>query len=121
MKLNYQKIAKMAGSMLGLDQNKLDSAIRQASAMTGDIHSRSDALNVLRRNGIDNTFLSKVQGIVNSNPMASRIAGMMGVDLNDIRKGLDDLQRGGGSPSNTARPSDDRVAQMRKRLDQARK
>lgn len=119
MKLNYQKVAKMAGSMLGLDQKRLDDAISKASSVAGGIRTKNDALNVLKKNGIDKSFLSKVQGMVNGNPMASRLAGMMGVDLNEIRRGLSDLQ--GSSSNPPASDGDERIEQMKKRLERAKK
>lgn len=125
MSVNLKKIASMVGPMLGLNSGKLNDAIDRASAMSGNVSSRSDALEVLRRNGIDSSFLSKVQGMVNGNPMAARIASMAGLDLSSLNRQLDDLKSNQRSTGRTMptyeEPSDDRIAQMRKRLDKARK
>lgn len=117
MKLNYSRLAKMAGSMLGLDQKRLSDAIDMASSMTGNIHSKNDALNVLKANGIDNNFLSKVQKTISSNPFASKLASMAGVNLSEIQSGLRDLQQ----QNNMQLDSDNRIAEMKKRLERAKK
>lgn len=116
MRLNYARLAKMAGSMLGLDQSKLADAIDKASSMSGSIRNKADALNVLKANGIDNSFLSKVQQTINSNPFAAKLANMAGVNLSEIQNGLDDL-RHQQSDAN----ADDRIAEMKKRLERAQK
>lgn len=124
MSVNLRKLASMVGPMLGLNSGKLNDAIDKASSLSGNVSSRSEALDVLRRNGIDNSFLSKVQGMVNSNPMAARIASMAGVDLSNLNRQIDDLKSGQQSfIRNATYPdsSDDRIAQMRKRLEKAKK
>lgn len=124
MSVNLRKLASMVGPMLGLNSGKLNDAIDKASSLSGNVSSRSEALDVLRRNGIDNSFLSKVQGMVNSNPMAARIASMAGVDLSNLNRQIDDLKSGQQSfIRNAAYPdsSEDRIAQMRKRLEKAKK
>lgn len=124
MSVNLRKLASMVGPMLGLNSGKLNDAIDKASSLSGNVSSRSEALDVLRRNGIDNSFLSKVQGMVNSNPMAARIASMAGVDLSNLNRQIDDLKSGQQSfIRNAVYPdsSEDRIAQMRKRLEKAKK
>lgn len=72
--------------------------------MSTGVNNQSQALNVLKQNGVDGNFLNKVQGYLN-NPMAGMIAKVAGVDLNNVKNAVNALQgvnpsRGTNTPAN---------------------
>lgn len=115
MRFNIEKIARL----LGLESSRLNSAIQKASSMSNGVTSKSDAMNILRKNGIDNNALSRMQNIINSNPVASKIAGMAGFNISDINRGINSLKE--DTTYSSRAPEDDRIIQMKKRLAQVKK
>lgn len=70
-----------------------------ASNMAKNVNTQQDAMNILQQAGINSTALAKVKGALN-NPMATVLANMAGINLNDIRIKIDALA-GGNTSGNT--------------------
>lgn len=67
--------------------------------MAKNVNTQQDAINLLQQAGINSTTLAKVKGALN-NPMATVLANMAGINLNDIRMKIDALA-GGNTGGNT--------------------
>lgn len=65
--------------------------------MAKNVNTQQEAINILQQAGINSTFLAKVKGALN-NPMASVLASMAGINLNDVRMKIDALV--GGNTNN---------------------
>lgn len=112
MRLNLAKLAQMAGAMFGLDRGRLSDAMAAASGSSSAARTRGDAAEILRRYGVDDEFLRRVRGKLDT-PMASGIASMLGADIGEIRRNLDSLRQPGGGGGG---PADGRIERMRERL-----
>lgn len=66
-------------------------AWEQAQQISAGATSQQQALEILKRKGINNNFLNKVQGHLNS-PMAFGISKMLGVNLENIKNAISSLQ-----------------------------
>lgn len=65
--------------------------------MAKNVNTQQEAMNILQQAGINSIFLAKVKGALN-NPMASVLASMAGINLNDVRMKIDALV--GGNTNN---------------------
>lgn len=96
--LNPQVIAQMM-KLNPQQASKLQQAWGPASNMAKNVNTQQDAINLLQQAGINSTTLAKVKGALN-NPMATVLANMAGINLNDIRMKIDALA-GGNTGGNT--------------------
>lgn len=95
--LNPQMLAQMF-KMNQQDSGKLMTAWQQAQAIAGNITNQSQALEVLKQQGIGSDFIGKVQGYLN-NPIAGMIAKAAGINIDEIRNALNVMQGNINQPS----------------------
>ena len=104
--LNPQVIAQMM-KLNPQQASKLQQAWGPASNMAKNVNTQQDAMNILQQAGINSTALAKVKGALN-NPMATVLANMAGINLNDIRIKIDALA-GGNTSGNTTQANNNPV------------
>lgn len=99
--------------MTGANQSRLDEAAKQASRYR-NVNSRDEALDTLHDLGIDNSFLERVQGMLDT-PVARTIGSIIGMNPKQASNAIDQLKT---SPS---RHEDNRLAMFKKDLDRVKK
>lgn len=99
----------------GLNQNRLNEATRQASQYR-HVQSKEEALSTLRDIGIDNSFLDRVQGILNS-PIAKTVGSFIGMNPRDASEAIDQLK----TSSPNSRKESNRLSMYKHDLDRVKK
>ena len=113
--MNIQKILQGVARLTGVNQNRLSEAARQASQYR-DVNSKEEALNTLHNLGIDNSFLDRVQGMLDT-PVARTIGSIIGMNPRQASNAIDQLKT---SP-NASRHESNRLAMFKKDLDRVKK
>lgn len=71
-------------------QNKVMQAWQAASEMSAGVHTKEQALGVLRNNGVDGGAMKKISKYIN-HPMAGVAAKMVGVNITELRSDFNSL------------------------------
>lgn len=82
----------------GINTDKVKQALDQAAPYMDQATSKDAAVGILQRLGVDSGTIHKARKLLD-NPLAPVIANMAGVDLNAIKRGVDEL-----SGTNTTTP-----------------
>lgn len=69
-------------------------AWEKAKQLGAGVNSKADCIAILKQHGINNSAMAKIGSYLN-NPMAGMVAKAAGVDLNEIRRGFDELTNAG--------------------------
>ena len=96
--MDIQRILQGVARATGLNQTRLSEAARQAEKYR-NINSRQEAVNTLHRIGVNDSFLAKVQGVLDS-PIAQKVAPFVGINPKEASSAIEQLK--GGNPSKPA-------------------
>lgn len=94
---------------LNINPQQAQQAWKIAKDMGVGVHTKEQALNLLKQKGIDNPTLEKIGSYINS-PMADMAASVMNVNINKVRQDFNSLV-GSGNVKTT--PKNDNLTKYR--------
>lgn len=120
--MNIKNLVQIASNFLPAQKRELlQTALSRAEQALGNrqVNSLADAKKILNEFGVQNDFLVKLRGMA-SNPLATTLCKMGGIDKNALLRDLDSLQ-GGNIPSGSKMPLNDDLSRFRAELDRLSK
>lgn len=90
-----------------MDNQKLQTALKQASPYLNKVGSKEDALNALASAGIPTSFIDTALGMIDS-PKAQKLTGLAslaGIDINSAKQNLSSLKTQAPYNVSTAKPT----------------